>query len=46
MLVLASNVIDLHHQSASRTGSRRSMTSPYFNLKVAGTGRQAGFHFN
>jgi hypothetical protein len=46
MLVLASNFIDLHHQIGESNWYAEIYDEPYFNLKVDGTGRQAGFQLN
>ena len=47
MLVLASNFIDLHYPLGESTDWFAEIyDEPYFNLKVDGTGRTAGFQLN
>ena len=46
MLVFASDFIDLHHPIGDSAWYAEIYDEPYFNLKVDGTGRQAGFQLN
>lgn len=46
MLVLASDFVDLHHPIGASDWYAEIYDEPYFNLKVDGTGRQAGFQLN
>jgi hypothetical protein len=46
MLVFASNFIDLHHPIGDSAWFAEIYDEPYFNLKVDGTGRTAGFQLN
>jgi hypothetical protein len=46
MLVLVSNFFALHHQIGQSDWYAEIYDEPYFNLKVDGTGRQAGFQLN
>jgi Protein of unknown function (DUF2490) len=46
MLVTASNFIDLHHSIGASAWFAEIYDEPFFNLKVDGTGRTAGFQLN
>lgn len=46
MLVFVSDFIDLHHPIGDSAWFAEIYDEPYFNLKVDGTGRQAGFQLN
>jgi hypothetical protein len=46
LLVFASDFIDLHHPIGDSAWYAEIYDEPYFNLKVDGTGRPAGFQLN
>jgi hypothetical protein len=46
MLVFVSDFIDLHHSIGDSAWFAEIYDEPYFNLKVDGTGRAAGFQLN